>query len=243
MPLHQFNHTVICNYYSCCLTFDISNEKKSFIEIGLYFHSEITRKEAVSRQIVVRIAVLIQETLLATTRSRTGTTRKTTDGEDRIIIKMALRDRQMSNKEYQRFVEVDHIKLSQWILKSRQHEINVKSRHVKVAPYSENEKTRVQWTEQHRHFTVEDWKKVLTYILLISLKFAILLQRMKMFRSVKRRPSEQYHESAVARTIQYQGAVMLWSRTWEDGHGTLYFVSLYLLKWTRFNMEKLCNQM
>lgn len=150
---------------------DISREKRAriqaLLELGLYSHREIAAKENVSHQTVGRVAKSIAENLPSTSTGRTGSRgiRKTSAREDRLIVRKALENRQMSVRELKKNLQQSNINISERTLKSRLYEANLKSRRPAKKPRLtfRMKKARLQWAKQHQHFTVEDWEKVTDY--------------------------------------------------------------------------------
>lgn len=147
---------------------DISDTNKIKIETllktGKYSNRQIAIMQKVSRHTVGRIAALIRENIPSTSsgRHQCHGVRKTTERDDRLIIKTALENRQCSAKELLAKVKLSNINISERTLRSRLYSAGIKCRRPAKKPRltAKMKKARLQWAKMHRHLTNEDWKKV-----------------------------------------------------------------------------------
>lgn len=150
---------------------DVSSADKIKIETllktGIYSNRQIAIMQKVSRHTVDRIAVLIRENIPSTSSGRRHChgVRKTSERDDRIIIKTALENRQSSARELLDKLKVHNIIISERTMRSRLYDVGIKCRRPAKKPRLtlKMKKARLQWAKMHRNFTVEDWKKVNEY--------------------------------------------------------------------------------
>lgn len=149
---------------------DISSASKikieTLLQTGMYSNRQIAVMQKVSRHTVDRIAALIRENIPSTSsgRSHCHGVRKTTDRDERLIIKIALQNRQSSARELLDKLKAHNINISERTMRSRLYAAGIKCRRPAKKPRltPKMKRARLQWAKKHRHFTIEDWKKVMS---------------------------------------------------------------------------------
>lgn len=162
---------------------DLSVEKKSritaLLETGKFSQREIARKERVSHQTVMRIAKRINENIPSTSGSRQNCRkkRKTAVRDDRLIVKLAKENRNMSLTAIYKKVRDSGVNISARTLRRRLYENGLKCRRPVKKPRLTDrmKRARYNFAKQYRHYTVDDWKKVNISTNVLTLSFIIFL--------------------------------------------------------------------
>lgn len=100
--------------------------------------------------------------------------------------------------------------LNEYLLKGR---VAAKKPYLRPA----NIKKRLKFANDHKHWTEEDWMKVL---FTDESKFEIFGTKRRVY--IRRRPHEKYHKSCILPTVKHGGgSVMVWGSVSAKGVGPL----------------------
>ena len=159
-------------------------------------------------------------------KSGSGRPRKTTIREDRYLIREALRKRDSSEAcpttedLGTSLKERTSTQVSQWTVRRRLHERNIKKCVKTKKPFVSptNLRKRIEFARQYRHWSLEQWKKVLW-----SDESPYHL-RFKNRQYVWRSGSEKFLPRCLQGTVKHEKKVMVWGCFSWNGVGSLYRV-------------------
>lgn len=147
---------------------DITEVKKAavtaLLNTKMYSQRRIAVMEKISVGTVNKIAktIHLKQGNTVSPRSRCGRKRKTSERVDRKITKIALECRTATTKNVQEKLRRENIEISTKTIRRRLAEKGIKCyrpvKRPRLTPAMK--KKRLQWSQRHKHFTVEDWKKV-----------------------------------------------------------------------------------
>lgn len=133
-----------------------------------YNQREIARKVGVSASTVNRVIKNYagKKTEPPSNRQNCGRKRKTSERFDRKIVKTAIMNRSMTINEIKKSVENSHTSISKMTIRRRLYENNIRARRPAIKPRlnARMMKQRLQWAMKYRKYTVEDWKRVCTFL-------------------------------------------------------------------------------
>lgn len=99
-----------------------------------------------------------------------GPKRKTSPRDDRKIRKMCTQNRKMSAVKLTDRLKQEGLNVSERTVRRRLYEMGYKCHRPALKPLLTDamKKKRFLWAKQHKHFTVEDWKRVCNFLILTS---------------------------------------------------------------------------
>jgi len=154
-------------------------------------------------------------------KARTGRPRVTSKSEDKSLVLMSKMNRKLTAPEIQsRFNQNHEYQISVTTVKNRLHKAGLWGRVSIKKPLFRrgNKAKRLQWAQNHKDWTIEDWKQVLWTD---ESKFEIFGQKRRTY--VRRAPSEKMHPDCITPTIKHGGgSVMVWGCFSYTGVGDLH---------------------
>uniref|UniRef100_A0AAY5K0X9 Paired domain-containing protein n=1 Tax=Esox lucius TaxID=8010 RepID=A0AAY5K0X9_ESOLU len=162
-------------------------------------------------------------------RMRSGRPRCTTEQEDKYIKVSSLRNRCLTGAQLAASLNSTRkTPVSMSTVKRRLQDAGLLGRVAKKKPYLRlaNKKKRLRWAKEHRHWTEEDWKKVLWTD---ESKFEVFRSQRRTF--VRLRPNEKMVEESLTPSVKNdEGNVMVWGCFGGGEVGDLYRVNGTLKK-------------
>lgn len=191
--------------------------------VGLSYR-EIAKKVKVSVSTVFFTIKRHSETGGNSDRKRSGRPKATTKSEDKFLRVTSLRDRRLTGQQLQAQLNSGRSKqVSVSTVKRRLRAAGLIGRVAARKPLlrHQNKTKRLSWAMKHRHWTTEDWKKVLWSD---ESKFQIFGSSRRIF--VRRRVGERMVPQCVTSTVKHGGgSVMVWGCFAGSRVGDLYRVS------------------
>ena len=162
-------------------------------------------------------------------RKRSGRPRCTTEQEDKYIRVSSLRNRRLTGPQLASSLNSTRkTPVSTSTVKRRLRDSGLQGRVAKKKPYLRlaNKRKRLRWAKEHRHWTEEDWKKVLWTD---ESKFEVFGSQRRTF--VRRRTNEKMLEECLTPSVKHGGGnVMVWGCFGAGKVGDLYRVKGILNK-------------
>ncbi|CAJ0600731.1 unnamed protein product [Cylicocyclus nassatus] len=146
---------------------EISSETRQFILVLRnegYSMREIAKKLKISYNGVYYSLQRTAQTGSNQSRKRSGRPRCTTKQEDKYIRVSSLRNRRLTGPQLASSLNsIRKTPVSTSTVKRRLRDFGLQGRVAKKKPYLRlaNKRKRLRWAKEHRHWTEEDWKKVL----------------------------------------------------------------------------------
>lgn len=154
---------------------------------------------------------------------RSGARRKSTPRDDRSLVRMSLADRKLTAPELRAKWEDAGVTLSTPTVKRRLQQAGLNGRVARKKPLltQKHKKNRLQFCQDHRDWTVQDWERV---IFTDESKFNLVNSDGVTY--IRRRPGEELLEQCVVPTVKFGGgSVMVWGAMCYRGVGYLEDVS------------------
>ena len=162
-------------------------------------------------------------------RKRSGRPRCTTVQEDKYLRVSSLRQRRLTGRQLAAALNSTHqTTVSVSTVKRRLQDAGLHGRIAKKKPYLRlaNKKKRLRWAKEHRHWTLEEWKKVLWTD---ESKFVVFGSNRRTF--VRRRTNEKMQEQCLIPSVKHgRCSVMVWGCFGGGKIGDLYRVEGTLRK-------------
>lgn len=179
--------------------------------------TEIGRLLNINRRTAARCYDSVLERNSYERKRGTGRIRKTTDREDRQILRVVRNNRFCTTHDVK--VRLPHINLSLRSIRRRIHEVSDFSSYwCTRKPFINevNRRRRVAWAREHLDWTREQWHKVLwtdesPYVLRFNRKVRVW-----------RTPDEANHPSCTRATVKHDEKIMVWGCFAAHGTGHLY---------------------
>lgn len=188
-----------------------------------YSMREIAKKLKISYNSVYYSLQRTAQTGSNQSRKRSGRPRCTTEQEDKYIRVSSLRNRRLTGPQLASSLNSTRkTPVSTSTVKRRLRDSGVTGRVAKKKPYLRlaNKRKRLRWAKEHRHWTEEDWKKVLWTD---ESKFEVFGSQRRTF--VRRRTTEKMLEECLTPSVKHGGGnVMVWGCFGAGKVGDLYRV-------------------
>jgi transposase len=180
---------------------------------------DLTKSFKVPKQTVSDILKKYRTTGTIERKPGSGRPRKTTALEDRLIIRTMLSKRDITAHEIADSVGINGVSdktICRRLTQSGEFKSCWKTRKPFIT--EKNRRIRVEWSQEHLHWTVEQWRKVLwsdesSYVL----RYAQRTQ-------VWRRKNERYKPFATTATVKHDKKIMVWGAFAAHGVGNIYRV-------------------
>lgn len=223
---HQVNSIVLQKATKMARKRQLTIEERQTIitlkNVGLSYR-EIAKKVKVSVSTVFFTVKRHSETGGNSDRKRSGRPKATTESEDKFLRVNSLRDRRLTGQQLQAQLNSGHsTQVSVSTVKRRLRAAGLTGRVAARKPLlrRQNKTKRLAWAMKHRHWTTEDWKKVLWTD---ESKFQIFGSSRRIF--VRRRVGERMVPQCVTSTVKHGGgSVMVWGCFAGSRVGDLYRV-------------------
>ena len=174
-----------------------------------YSYREIAKKidPSMTPSGIWKLCVRFQATGLISNQTGKGRKRATTVKTDRRIVRMALKNRQITADEINESLQESGIKITSRTVRNRLIAGGLRARIPRKKPYlNVRQRTaRVQWAKQHVHWKKEDWEKVL-----FSDEVRISIFGSDGIRYVRRRVGEAGLPECLVPTMKHPVSVMVW---------------------------------
>lgn len=206
---------------------DLSPRKISGVE-SLLKHTEKSQRE-IARIFGIGVASVNRvkrrlengQSLEAKRRGKCGRKRITTPRTDRMLFKMSLNNRKLTNRSL--MIGMAHqynTNLSLVTIRRRLKEAGLNARRPRKKPKLTPRmiKQRMDWAKEYAGKDVDFWKGV---VFTDESKFEILQENTQY---VRRRPGEEFKPECVVSTVKHPTSVMVWSQFSWKGTGRLYIV-------------------
>ena len=94
---------------------------------------------------------------------KNGKVKKTTANDDRMIMRLALKNRRATSAEIKNDLEAAGVSISSRTIRQRLFENGLKARRPRKKPYlnKKQRKNRLIWAKEHKEWTKEDWARVI----------------------------------------------------------------------------------
>ncbi|KAL7849234.1 hypothetical protein SRHO_G00208570 [Serrasalmus rhombeus] len=194
-----------------------------------YSMREIAKKLKISYNGVYYSLQRTAQTGSNQSRKRSGRPRCTTKQEDKHIRVSSLRNRRLTGPQLASSLNSTRkTPVSTSTVKRRLRDFGLQGRVAKKKPYLRlaNKRKRLRWAKEHRHWTEEDWKKVLWTD---ESKFEVFGSQRRTF--VRRRTNEKMLKECLTPSVKHGGGnVMVWGCFGAGKVGDLYRVKGILNK-------------
>lgn len=194
-----------------------------------YASRQIAERLNVSKSTVNNTICKFQDTGNLEDNPRPGPSRITTSAEDRQLQLISKRNRRKTAPEIaSEFNRGRPHRISVSTVKRRLHEGNLYGRIAVRKPLLRrgNRQKRLQWAQQHRNWTIEQWAKVLWTD---ESKFELFGQRRRIF--VRRSVNEKMLPECIVPTVKHGGtSVLVWGCFCYLGVGTLHRIPSIMRK-------------
>ncbi|XP_065667971.1 uncharacterized protein LOC136088216 [Hydra vulgaris] len=152
---------------------------------------------------------------------KNGKIKKTTANDDRMIMRLALKNRRATSVEIKSDLEVSGISVSLRTICRRLFENGLKARRPRKKPYfnKKQRKYRLIWAKEHKEWTKEDWTRIIW-----SDENKIFIFGSDRINYVRRRPGEDLLPQCTLVTMKHPISVMVWERKTRDAVVRIYIV-------------------
>lgn len=206
---------------------DLSPRKLSKVE-SLLKHTEKSQREiaklfGIGVASVNRVKRRLEngQPLEAKRQGKCGRKRSTTPRTDRMLLKMSLNNRKLTNRSLMIGMAQQYdVNLSVMTVRRRLKEAGLNARRPRKKPKLTPRmiKQRIDWAKEYVGKDVDFWKGV---VFTDESKFEILQENTQY---VRRRPGEEFKPECVVNTVKHPTSVMVWSQFCWKGTGRLYIV-------------------
>lgn len=192
----------------------LHEQGKSFREIG--------RTLKIDHKTVKAIVVRHKKTGSVDDLPRSGRPRKTSPRDDRKLKRSSLNDRRKTAIGHMKDLKDEGINLSESTVRRRLREHGLFGRVARKKPLlrAYNVKKRLAWAKSHKHWTTDDWRKV---IWSDESKFTLFQTTGKSY--VRRRAGEAHLPECIVPTVKHGGGnVMVWGCFRAGKKGKLHWI-------------------
>lgn len=152
----------------------------------------------------------------------TGLQKSSTDADDRMLKRLSLRNRRASAIELKReWFETCGVHTSTRTVQRRLNQLGMFARRPAKKPLLTKtmKRNRYNFAKKHKHWTVEDWRKVI-----FSDESKFCLNGSDGKRTIRRRKGEKYNDDCLDLTVKYPASLMIWGCITSSGLGRFEFV-------------------
>lgn len=187
-----------------------------------YSSPKIAKRVGCNQSTVIRIIKKLQETGSTADRHRTGRPKKTTQRQDRVLLRTSLANRKLTSplllREWQEKCSVD---VCTSTVRRRCLEFGLRGCKARKKPLltEQQRKKRLLWAKEYSKWSKEEWEKVLFSD---ESTFCILGNQANTY--VRRFPYEEYKPECLNLSVKYPTKVMIWGCMAASGVGRLKIV-------------------